>query len=311
MFDLPELDRVVAMALAEDLGVDIVDLLDRDVAGEELLARDVTTFSTIDPDVRFAGRIVAREDCVVCGLPVAAAVFEMLSDAAGVFEPVDVFPLVAEGSRVPAGTAVAQIDGDARVVLAAERTAVNFLMVLSGIATEAAAWAAQAARAVRACDTRKTLPGLRALSKYAVRVGGATNHRTGLFDMVLLKDNHLKAADGVASAVRRARDAHPELLVEVEADTVEQAVEAIEAGANMVLLDNMDDARLREAVVACRAAEARVGRIVLLEASGNISRDRLASLEDIGIDRVSSSALTLARPVDFALDYETEGQALS
>jgi nicotinate-nucleotide pyrophosphorylase (carboxylating) len=143
---------------------------------------------------------------------------------------------------------------------------------------------------------------MRALSKYAVRVGGGTNHRVGLFDMVLIKDNHLKRAGGIEAAVGRARLRHPRLLIEVEADSIEQAVRAVNAGADYVLLDNMDDAVLSQAVPACRAAAERRGIAVILEVSGNVDRARVPQLVEAGVDRVSSSALTMARPLDFGLD---------
>lgn len=302
MFELPDISEIVALALAEDLGVSADDLLSGVRAGSELLARDATTDATIGPDARFEGIVVARQDCVVCGLPAAAEVFSTLGRAAGLFEPVEFFPLVAEGSQVREGTAVAEVDGLASVVLAAERTALDLLMVLSGIATETSHWVDCARGRFDVCDTRKTLPGLRDLSKYAVRVGGGTNHRFGLHDMILVKDNHRAHAGGITAAVGRARLRHPELVIEVEADTIAQAVEAVEAGADLVLLDNMDRPMLEEAVAACRAAEVSTGRRVALELSGNVRLERLDELGETGIDRVSSSALTLAAPVDFALD---------
>lgn len=299
LYRLPDIDSIVAAALAEDLGVSAASLLPSAPADEELLLRDVTTSSVVGEDAHFTGTIVAREDCVVCGLPVADVVFKRLAAASGLFDSVDVFPIVAEGQRVSAGTAVAEIDGLTRAVLAAERTALDFLMVLSGIATETARWVEAAAGRVEVCDTRKTLPGLRALSKYAVSVGGGTNHRQGLGDMVLIKDNHLRHV-AVREAIERARAAHPELLVQAEADTVAQAVEAVTAGADLVLLDNMDVATLGEAVWACRAAEK--SRRVLLEVSGGVTADRLPEIALSGVDRVSSSAITLALPIDFGLD---------
>jgi nicotinate-nucleotide pyrophosphorylase (carboxylating) len=302
MFELPDISEVVALALAEDLGVRADDLLGGVPVGPELLARDATTDATVGSDTHFQGTVVARQDCGVCGLPAAAEVFATLGRAAGLFEPVEFFPLVAEGSRVRAGTAIAEVDGLASVILAAERTALDLLMVLSGIATETARWVEAAAGRFDVCDTRKTLPALRDLSKYAVRVGGGTNHRFGLHDMILIKDNHRAHAGGITAAVGRARLRHPELVIEVEADTVRQAVEAVEAGADLVLLDNMERATLAEAVAACRAAERRTGRRVALELSGNVRFERLEELRDSGIDRVSSSALTLVAPVDFALD---------
>jgi nicotinate-nucleotide pyrophosphorylase (carboxylating) len=302
MFELPDIDLTVALSLAEDLGVDPDRFLPGAPASTEVFERDVTSSSVVGFDALFSGVIVARQPCVVCGMPVAAAVFEAISRAAGLFEPVEMFPLVAEGAHVEAGTRVAEVEGLAVAVLGAERAALDFLMMLSGIATETAAWVHVAGPELTVCDTRKTLPGLRELSKYAVRVGGGTNHRHGLYDMVLVKDNHLARAGSVGESVSRARAHHPELVLEVEADTLAQAVEAVMAGADIVLLDNMDDETLVAAVAACRDAAVERGRPVLTEASGSVSRDRLHALREIGVDRVSSSALTLTPPIDFGLD---------
>lgn len=301
MFQLPDITAAVASALAEDLGVGPAVFSSGEPGSLDILSQDVTSSSVVGFDAVFRGRIVAREEGVVAGLPVAAAVFETLSDAAGLFEPVDVFPLVAEGSRVGPGTPVAEVEGIAAAVLAGERTALDFLMLLSGIATVTARWVEAAGPGLTVCDTRKTVPGLRELSKYAVRVGGGTNHRAGLHDMVLVKDNHLHHAS-IPEAVARARSSHLGLAIQVEADTGEQAIEAVRAGADMVLLDNMDDATMTAVVGACRAAAQERGRAVVLEASGNVSISRLETLRQTGVDRVSSSALTLTAPVDFALD---------
>ncbi len=259
IFELPDSRDVVALALAEDLGVDPSWFLDAPPGLPDVLARDVTTWSLVAPETRFSGRIVARQDAVVCGMPVVAAVYDALCMAAGIPDAVEVFPLLTEGAGVSAGTAVAEVSGPMVAVLAGERTALDFLMILSGIASEARRWQKAAGETLAVCDTRKTLPGLRALSKYAVGVGGATNHRIGLYDMVLVKDNHRALAGGVAEAVARARREHPELLVEIEADALADAVIAVEAGADMVLLDNMDDALLASAVSACREAAIRRG----------------------------------------------------
>ena len=296
-FTLPPSDDLLAMALAEDLGVTVEAILAPRAGAPSLLDADVTSSATV-PDADFSGAIVAREAGVVCGLPVVARLFELLAAAAGV--EVECFPVVAEGADVEAGTAVLEIEGPARAVLAGERTALNFVMVLSGIASEARRWQRAAGSRLAVCDTRKTLPGMRALSKYAVRVGGAYNHRAGLYDMVLIKDNHVAHAGGVTDAVLAVKRAHPEMLVECEADTIAQAAEAAAAGADYVLLDNMDDATLREAVAAVH--EAAGDRVCLTEASGGITFERLAGLATTGVDRVSTSALTLARPLDFGLD---------
>lgn len=294
---LPPADDIIAVALAEDLGVPVGAILRPGSGDPGLLARDVTSDATV-PDRAFSGVVRARETGVICGLPVAARVFELLGAATGA--EIECFPLLAEGTDLAPGDAVLEIDGSARAVLAGERTVLNLLMLLSGIASEARRWQRAAGPGLVVTDTRKTLPGLRALSKYAVRIGGAHNHRAGLYDMVLIKDNHIAAAGGVTPAVRQARMAQPDLLIECEADSLPQAVEAARAGADYVLLDNMDDAMLAEAVRAVR--EAAEGRAVLTEASGNITFERLATLGQTGVDRVSTSALTLARPLDLGLD---------
>jgi nicotinate-nucleotide pyrophosphorylase (carboxylating) len=205
-----------------------------------------------------------------------------------------------DGDTVEANQILCVVYGPARVLLTGERSALNFVMVLSGIASEARRWQKAAGDRLSVTDTRKTLPGLRELSKYAVRVGGARNHRSGLYDMVLIKDNHVAHAGGVTDAVLAVKRAHPEMLVECEADTIAQAAEAAAAGADYVLLDNMDDATLRDAVAAVH--EAAGDRVCLTEASGGITFERLAGLATTGVDRVSTSALTLARPLDFGLD---------
>lgn len=301
MFELPDVSELVARALAEDLGVDCERFLAGYPGAPDILERDVTTASVIGFDARFSGVVVARQECTVAGLPVAAAVFESLSRAAGLLEGAELFPLVAEGSSVAAGTAVAEIDGPSAAVLTAERSALDFLMILSGIATVTRRWVDAAGPGLSVCDTRKTLPGLRALSKYAVRVGGGVNHRAGLHDQILIKDNHLAHAD-IAEAARRAKRRHPDLVLEIEADSEEQALAAVAAGADIVLLDNMDDATLARVVRACRQAAHERATPLILEASGTITYERLAALRETGVDRVSASALTLAPPVDFGLD---------
>jgi len=292
---LPPVDDTIAAALAEDLGVPAGRLAGSDAA---LLARDVTSAAVVPDDARFAGVIAAREDVVVCGLPVVARVFEMLASAVGAPDNVDVLPLVAEGTFVTAGTPVMEVEGSARIVLAAERTALDFLMILSGIASESRRWQTEAGEHLRVLDTRKTIPGLRALSKYAVAVGGAHNHRAGLWDMVLVKDNHVAHAGSMTAAVEAARASAPGLRIEIEADSLGQALEAARARADIVMLDNFDDAGLTEAVRALRDA----GAACEIEASGGIRFERLRALARTGVDIVSSSAIALAPPADFGLD---------
>lgn len=300
---MPPSDEVIAAALAEDLGVPAAAL---SAPSAGLLDADVTSAAIVPVGAVFTGRIVARDAGVVCGLPLAARTFEMLAHAAAA-GPVHCTPLVAEGADVTPGTPVLAIEGPARAVLAAERTVLDFVMVLSGIATEARRWQTEAGERLAVTDTRKTLPGLRALSKYAVTVGGAHNHRSGLYDMVLIKDNHIACAGSVTDAVRAARATNPGLLVECEADTIDAAVEAARAGADYVLLDNMDDATLARAVAAVR--EASIAPSCRTEASGRVTFERLRALAATGVDRVSASALTLARPLDFGLDSDETGCA--
>ena len=300
----PPFDDLVARALAEDLGVEPERLL----AGHAgLLARDVTTHATAPAGARFSGRVVARSAGVACGIAVAARAWTLLAEAAGVEAgALTVEPLAAEGERVEPRTPVLAVDGPVGVVLTAERTALNALMTLSGIASETARWVA-AAPGVAVCDTRKTLPGLRALSKWAVVCGGGHPHRAGLWDMVLIKDNHIRMAGGISAAVDAARATHPRLAVEVEADTIEQAEEAVRAGVDIVLLDNMDPATLTRAVEAVRVAAKATGATVSTEASGGIGFADLAEVARTGVDRVSTSALTLAPPLDFGFDEVTTG----
>jgi nicotinate-nucleotide pyrophosphorylase (carboxylating) len=306
VYTLPDIQDIVALSLAEDLGVSPAHFAITSPPDPSLLARDVTGFAAIDPDARFSGRIVARGPAVVAGLPVAAAVFEALSASAGLFEPIETFPLVAEGARVGASTPVMEVEGVATAVLVAERTALNFLMMLSGIASETARWVDAANGALVVCDTRKTPPGMRALAKYAVSVGGGQNHRDGLYDMALVKDNHIASAGGITAAVSAVRASRPGVTIEVEADTIIQAVEAVRAGADLVLLDNMSDDLLGEAVSAVNARATALGREVLTEASGGVTFDRLPGLMATGVDRVSTSAITMSvRAIDYALDEDT------
>ncbi|MDY0087064.1 MAG: carboxylating nicotinate-nucleotide diphosphorylase [Coriobacteriia bacterium] len=306
---LPEravLDDIVTRALAEDLGVDI-GLLASGCSCESpaVLERDVTTSSVADVDAGFEGRIVAREPGVVCGLAAVERLYAVLAAAAGREGSVECVWLASDGDVVCAGDAVAEVRGDAAVLLAAERTALNLIMVLSGIATAARRWQDAAGPHVAVFDTRKTLPGLRTLSKWAVACGGAHPHRLGLWDMVLVKDNHVRLAGGIAAAVDKTRSLHPELQVEIEADTVEQAAEAARAGADIVLLDNMDAETMRTAVEVVRAASADRATRTLTEASGAITLERVAAVIATGVDRISTSAIDLALPLDFGFDEHT------
>jgi len=293
-FRLPDVDGIVAAALAEDLGVSPAALL---TATPGLLNADVTG-SLLPEGARFKGVVRMRSAGVVCGLPVAQRVWKMLAASAGAEVP-ECFPLVAEGAAVEPGRAVLEVSGDARVVLAGERSALDFLMVLSGIATRSAQWQAAAGPSLVVVDTRKTVPGLRTLSKYAVAVGGASNHRMGLFDMVLIKNNHLAAAGGVRAAMDRVKLAgvhHTKVEVEVESE--DELREAIACGADVIMLDNQNVVSLKQLVEVARG----IKRNVILEASGGVSLDTVRAVAETGVDLISTSALTMgAPPVDVSL----------
>jgi len=264
---------LVARALAEDIG-----------------AGDVTAEAVVPADARARARIVQKAPGVVFGIEVAAEVFRRAG--AGTLEPI-----AAEGAwrdEVPADVAV--VAGPARALLAAERTALNFLCHLSGVATLAARYVAAAApHGATVLDTRKTTPGLRALEKAAVAAGGARNHRMGLDDAILLKENHVALAGGVGKAVAQARAAHPELAIEVECRDLDEVGAALAAGADRLLLDNMDPARLREAIALRARAGARDGRPGL-EASGGITLANIAAVAATGVDFISVGALTHSAP---------------
>ena len=271
-----------------------------DLALEEDLGRgDVTTQAVIDAGATATAHLVAREPLVMAGLGICTAVFQRVDAAISVVE------LAKDGDRLTASTCAATYTGSAASLLAAERTALNFVQRLSGIATLAKAFVdATAGTNLRIADTRKTTPGFRLLEKYAVRVGGASNHRFDLGSGVLIKDNHVAVAGGVGEAVRRTRGKIPHgLKIEVEVDTLEQLEEALDAGADIVLLDNFSLAEIAKAVA--RAATCKPKP--LLEASGGVTLEKIANLAHTGIDIVSVGALTHSAPaVDLALDIAVD-----
>jgi len=270
------LEALIRLALEEDVG-----------------SGDLTTDAIVPPDAAGSAVILAKQRLVLCGHAAAAAVF----DAFGATYT----PLRAEGEHVERGVEVARVDGPLRGLLTGERVALNLLMRLSGIATHTASVVATAG-GLKVVDTRKTTPLHRALERQAVRVGGAANHRFALYDGVLIKDNHVRAAGGVTEALRRARAGiHHLLRVEVEVSTLEELGEALDAGADAVLLDNMDDDRLRIAVQRARAHPRGVG--VLLEASGNMTAERIARIAGLGLDLVSMGGLVhQARWADLSME---------
>jgi nicotinate-nucleotide pyrophosphorylase (carboxylating) len=262
------IDELVQRALAEDIGFG-----------------DLTSDAIVGRDALASGRMLARASGVVAGLPVAKVVFQS-------FEP-----QVADGARVANGDCIATIEGPARGILTAERVALNFLQQLSGVATLTREIVDVIDGAgAQLLDTRKTVPGLRALQRYAVRVGGGANHRFNLFDGVLIKENHITVAGGITAAVERARIATgPMTVIEVEVETLEQLDEAIAAGADMILLDNMTPDQLRQAV-------SQAAGQVTLEASGDISRETARAVAETGVDYFSSGALThSARALNLSL----------
>ncbi|MGB9803981.1 carboxylating nicotinate-nucleotide diphosphorylase [Desulfofundulus sp.] len=267
------------------------DLIDR-VLKEDLGTGDVTTISIVPPDYTTIGFIHAKEPGVVAGLPVAGAVFRRLS-------PDISFQIrVREGERVQAGQLLARVEGEARAILSGERVALNLLQRMSGIAT----YTARLVELIRdfkakIVDTRKTTPGLRILEKYAVRVGGALNHRFGLYDAVLIKDNHIKVAGSITRAVELARASIPHTMkVEVEVENLAGVEEALAAGADIIMLDNMDISTI------IRAVELVGGR-AYLEASGRINEHNIVEVARTGVDFISVGALThSARSLDISLD---------
>ncbi|MDD3717459.1 MAG: carboxylating nicotinate-nucleotide diphosphorylase [Actinomycetota bacterium] len=257
---------------------------------------DITSRALISPGARGRGRMVLREDGVVAGLPLASMVFRLLDTR------VKFMPTANDGDHLPAGSEIAVVEGPVLVILEGERTALNFLQRLSGIATLTSRFVAAAApHGAVIMDTRKTTPGLRSLEKYAVRAGGGKNHRFGLYDAVLIKDNHVAAVGGTGKAVKSAREAvGKDMSIEVEVQRLEDLEEAIQAGADVIMLDNMDPGEVREAVERAR------GR-VRLEASGGINLENVAAYAQTGVDFISAGALThSARALDIALDLLSE-----
>lgn len=279
---LPQLlvDRAVTAALDEDLG----------------LSGDLTSQATLAPSAMAVATLSAREAGIIAGLDLAAAAFRLVGNG------VTFTPCLADGSHIGPGGVVARVAGPARLVMAAERVALNFLNHLSGIATLTRRYMAEIeGTGAHICDTRKTIPGLRAFQKYAVRCGGGANHRYGLDDAILIKDNHIAIAGGVTGAYRAAADFAGHLVaIEIEVTSLAELDEALAAGARIVLLDNMDNAML-SAAVALNKGRAR------LEASGNVTLDRVRAIAETGVDFISTSQITMgAKPLDLGLDVMIE-----
>ncbi|MBN2176440.1 MAG: carboxylating nicotinate-nucleotide diphosphorylase [Demequinaceae bacterium] len=286
--DLEWLMDVVTRALNEDLGGDP--------------GRDVTTQAIIDPESSVTGELVVREAGVVAGIPV---IHEALSQVASRFslDSPWVSTLKQDGDRVQPGDVLAEIAGSGHVILMAERTILNFMCRASGIATHTRRWAdALKGTNTKVLDTRKTIPCFRELEKYAVRCGGGVNKRMGLFDVAMIKDNHVIAAGGVLNAIEAVRDRFPDVAIQVEVERLSQAVEAVEAGARFLLLDNMPDSGMREIIEYVRSEDPRPGAIAL-EATGGMTLERAAEVAALGVDFISVGGLTHSSDaLDLALD---------
>jgi nicotinate-nucleotide pyrophosphorylase (carboxylating) len=282
-FSVGDIQRMVQSALQEDVG-----------------DGDVTTLATVPESATAVAVMVARQPLVVAGLALAKESFRLLSPT------LEIELRAVDGDRVAAGQILLRVEGPARAILTAERVALNFVQRLSGIATLTAQFV-QAVQSTRAAilDTRKTTPGWRRLEKYAVTCGGGQNHRIGLFDMVLIKDNHLAALrhespHAIGAAVQRARAQYPRLKVEVETDTLDQVRQALEAGADIILLDNMTVEEMRTAV---RSINGRAKT----EASGGVNLSTVRAIAETGVDFISVGALTHSAPAaDIALDFENK-----
>lgn len=265
----------------------IIEWLNEDVG-----SGDITTENIIPQQAKTVGLIQAKQRGIVAGINVAGLVFTTLAP------DIEFTPMVEDGDEVEPHTVLAKIEGDAHVILTGERLALNLLQHMSGIATLTSSYArlAEGTKA-HVVDTRKTLPGLRMLEKYAIRVGGGRNHRMGLYDAVMIKDNHIKVAGGIKEAVRMTRNEISHTVkIEVETETLDQVKEALEAGADIIMLDNMSIEMIEEAV-------ALIGGHAIVEASGGVTKERLPAIAKAGVDIISIGALTNSAPIlDISLD---------
>ncbi|HOV70416.1 MAG TPA: carboxylating nicotinate-nucleotide diphosphorylase [Clostridia bacterium] len=270
-------DELIVRALNEDIGIG-----------------DITTLATVPAEKEITGRFISKECGVICGVQVMKRIFELVDP--GIIININ----VQDGASVKTGETIAEIKGNARSILAGERVALNFLQRLSGIATKTRELCKELeGTKARVCDTRKTTPGLRALEKYAVRTGGGVNHRFGLFDGVLIKDNHITAAGGIKNAVKAARQNATHMLrIEVETETLDQVREALDAGADVIMLDNMSLDMMREAVKI-------INHRAIVEASGNMGEKSLKEVAATGVDLISVGALThTVKALDISLRFE-------
>ncbi|WP_151737921.1 carboxylating nicotinate-nucleotide diphosphorylase [Paenibacillus tengchongensis] len=271
---------------------------------EDVGSGDITTRTTIPQGHESKGIIHAKEDGVICGIPVAELVFEIV-DPSLVFTP-----LVQEGEQITKGTVIAEVEGSTHAILTGERLALNLMQRLSGVATRTSAFVRELnGLPTRLVDTRKTTPGHRMLEKYAVRIGGGANHRFGLYDAVMIKDNHIKGAGGIRQAVGRARANIPHTMtIEVETESLEQVEEALSAGADIIMLDNMSPALMKEAVSRIKAKSPHVKT----EASGNVSLETVRVIAESGVDVISVGRLTYSfASLDISLDLNARKEEQS
>ena len=276
LFNNPQVESIIELALNEDIGTG-----------------DITTISTIPADKIAHGRFIAKEDMVICGIDLAKCIFEKVDST------IEFNSSYTDGETVKKGNIIATVCGNAQNVLTAERTALNFMQRLTGIASRTAAAVAEVAGTkAKITDTRKTTPGMRVLEKYAVRIGGGTNHRFNLADGVLIKDNHIAVSGGIKNAVTNARNTIPHTLkIEVEVETREQLEEALDAGADIIMLDNMTNEQMAECVKL-------IGGKALVEASGNMGEKSLRDVAATGVDIISIGALThTVRAADISLKF--------
>jgi nicotinate-nucleotide pyrophosphorylase (carboxylating) len=250
---------------------------------EDVAGGDITTLATVAPTKISKAKIVAKQDGIICGLNIAQLIFQSIDKG------IQFDRKVREGASVKKGTAIATLKGHTRGLLTAERTALNYVQRLSGIATLTRKYVKKTAqKKVKVLDTRKTTPGLRALEKYAVAIGGGVNHRLGLFDAILIKDNHIKAAGGITKAVTLCRNKCPNERIEVEAGNIPEVKEAISCGVERIMLDNMDIAAIKKAVKAIRRSK----KYIEIEVSGGIDLNNISSYASAGVDFISVGALT-------------------
>lgn len=276
LFNNPQVENIIDLALNEDIGTG-----------------DITTISTIPADKIAHGRFIAKEDMVICGIELARHIFAKVDGT------IEFNSSYSDGEAVKKGNIIATVCGNAQNVLTAERTALNFMQRLTGIASRTAAAVAEVAGTkAKITDTRKTTPGMRVLEKYAVRMGGGTNHRFNLADGVLIKDNHIAVSGGIKNAVKNARSTIPHTLkIEVEVETKEQLEEALEAGADIIMLDNMTNEQMAECVKL-------IGGKALVEASGNMGEKSLKEVAATGVDIISIGALThTVKAADISLKF--------